>query len=150
MKTDLMFSSKSDKWNTPKKLYEALDGEFHFQLDPCPENPVEDGLSIPWDKTAYINPPYGRGIGKWVQKAYESSLEGHTMVMLLPARTDTTWWHDYVLKAHEIRLIKGRLYFNDQGGPAPFPSAIVIFRGDQRRLLPRFYSVNKEGKIING
>jgi hypothetical protein len=76
----------------------------------------------------YVNPPYGRGIGAWIEKGYAEYLKGKTVVFLIPSRTDTRWWHDYCMKADEIRFIKGRLKFDDQENSAPFPSAIVVFR----------------------
>ena len=149
MGENVHFSSKSTKWNTPLELYEALHKEFNFQLDPCPRNPVYDGLLIDWNLTTYVNPPYGREIGKWIEKAYTSSLKGHTIVMLIPSRTDTDWWHKYIMKANEIRFIKGRLYFNVGKGCAPFPSAVVIYRGGERRILPRFVTIDKKGAMLH-
>jgi phage N-6-adenine-methyltransferase len=135
--TDLMFSSKSDSWETPQSLFNELNQEFHFTLDVCATNentkcniwftPWLDGLDQDWKGTCWMNPPYGREIGNWVKKAYESSLRGATVVCLLPSRTDTKWWHDYCMKG-EIRFIKGRLKFSGCKNAAPFPSAIVIFR----------------------
>jgi phage N-6-adenine-methyltransferase len=132
-----MFSSRTDVWATPKEVFALLDAEFHFDLDVCalPGNakcqrffsPEDDGLKQEWIGTAYCNPPYGRRIDKWVEKAYVSSLNGATVVCLLPARCDTRWWHDYVMKG-EIRFIRGRLKFGSATSAAPFPSAIVIFR----------------------
>lgn len=119
-----LMTSLSPHWSTPKWLYDELNLEFHFGFDPCPLGGGIDGLSIPWGKCNYINPPYGRTIGLWIKKAYENRLS----VMLLPARTDTKWWHDYCMKADEIRWIKGRLKFGDSKNSAPFPSCIVIFR----------------------
>lgn len=131
-----LFTSNSDQWETPQDLFEKLDREFQFETDVCalPENakcekyftPDQDGLKQKWTGTCWMNPPYGREIKKWVKKAYESSLEGATVVCLLPARTDTSWWHDYCMKG-EIRLIRGRLKFGNSKNSAPFPSAIVIF-----------------------
>jgi len=131
-----MFTSNTDLWATPQGFFERLNKEFSFQLDVCalPENakcesyfsPDEDGLQQEWVGTCWMNPPYGREIGKWVKKAYESSLSGATVVCLLPARTDTKWWHDYCMKG-EIRLVKGRLKFGDAKDSAPFPNAVVIF-----------------------
>lgn len=147
MNTAVMFSSKSPHWNTPADLYQSLDDEFHFTLDPCPEDPKFDGLSFSWEGSVYINPPYGREISKWVGKAFRSTLIDDTVcVMLLPARTDTRWWHEYVMKASEIRLIRGRLKFGNQTNSAPFPSAIVIFRGSERQCNPKFRSVNTIGR----
>jgi hypothetical protein len=120
-----LMTSLSPHWATPKWLYDELDKEFHFDFDPCPLGGGIDGLSIPWGKRNYINPPYGRSIGLWIKKAYEC---GSLCVMLLPSRTDTRWWHDYCMKASEIRYIKGRLKFGDSKNSAPFPSVVVIFK----------------------
>jgi len=116
-------------WRTPKKLYEELDKEFNFDFDPCPVNPAFDGLEIEWGERNFVNPPYGREIGKWVKKGYEESRKGKLVVFLIPSRTDTRWWHDYIMKADEIRFIRGRLKFDEYNNSAPFPSAVVIFNG---------------------
>jgi len=120
-------------WRTPKAVYQVLDAEFSFDHDPCPTNPTKDGLASEWGKSNYVNPPYGREIPKWIEKGYKEHLKGKTVVFLVPSRTDTRWWHDYCMKADEIRFIKGRLRFDDQPNPAPFPSAIVVFRTNQRK-----------------
>jgi site-specific DNA-methyltransferase (adenine-specific) len=120
-------SQKLD-WKTPKAVYQVLDSEFQFDHDPCPPNYTIDGLKSDWGGVNYVNPPYGRELPKWIIKGYEEWQKGKTIVFLIPSRTDTRWWHDYVMKATEIRFIKGRLKFNDQPNPAPFPSAIVIFK----------------------
>ena len=146
MNTDLMFSSESDKWATPQKFFDELDSEFHFTLDPCADennhkcdkwfSEEQDGLTQDWgkDETIFINPPYGRDItGKWVARAVRQFKEyGNTIVMLLPARTDTRWFHDYIYKKDnvEIRFIKGRLKFGDGKNSAPFPSMVCIWRKD--------------------
>lgn len=141
MNTDLMFSSKSDLWSTPDEFFDELDKEFHFTLDACavPENakcpryftPEQDGLAQQWAGTVWCNPPYGRGVGEWVAKAStESALRKSTVVMLLFARTDTAWFHDYVYGRAEIRFIRGRLKFGGGKNPAPCPSMLVIFRPD--------------------
>jgi hypothetical protein len=107
----------------------ALMDEFHFDDDPCPLGGF-DGLMKEWGKRVYMNPPYGRRIKEWFEKGILEMDSGRTelIVWLLPARTDTRWFHDLVLpKAREIRLLRGRLYFND-GGPAPFPSMIVVWK----------------------
>lgn len=123
-----LWSSAHGDWATPKELYEELHGEFQFTLDPCPMG-GSGGLDIPWIGRVYVNPPYGREIGKWVRKGYEdSNYHKSTVVMLLPSRTDIRWWHDYCMKADEIRFIKGRLRFGGAKNSAPFPSAIVIFK----------------------
>ena len=138
---DVLFSSKSVVWETPQDLFDKLNAEFHFDLDVCalPENakcekyytPEDDGLSQPWNGICWCNPPYGRTIGKWVQKAYETFAGGGTVVMLLPARTDTKWFHEYIYNKAEIRFIKGRLKFGNSKNAAPFPSMIVVFDGKQ-------------------
>jgi len=123
-----LMTSLSPHYATPKWLYDELDKEFHFDYDPCPLGGDIDGLSAQWGKRNYINPPYGREIGKWIAKSYYNSLGGRLSVMLLPSRTDTKWWHDYVMKAEEIRFVKGRLKFGDCKNSAPFPSCVVIFK----------------------
>lgn len=137
-----LFTSNTDLWATPQSFFNKMASEFDFQTDVCAneenakcENYYTeemDGLAQEWNGVCWMNPPYGRAIGAWVQKAYESSLNGATVVCLLPARTDTKWWHDYCMKG-EIRLIKGRLKFGDSKNSAPFPSAVVIF-GKQAEL----------------
>jgi phage N-6-adenine-methyltransferase len=138
MMTDGMYSSKTSEWATPQKFFDALDAEFHFTLDPSATKDnakcrryfteADDGLTKKWTGRVFMNPPYGRGIGAWVKKAYESATGGVLVVCLLPARTDTAWWHDYCMKG-EVRFIRGRLKFGDGKNSAPFPSAIVIFKG---------------------
>ena len=128
MFSHILWSSLSGDWSTPDELMATLDNEFHFTLDPCPLNAEFDGLDITWDGVVFVNPPYGRTIlTNWVSKGYESALyDGATVVMLLPSRTNTQWWHDYVMKG-EIRFIKGRLKFGGAINSAPFPSVVVIF-----------------------
>lgn len=146
---DVHFSSAKDDWATPPDLFSALNDEFHFSLDPCaaPENAkcprfftkTEDGLAQDWkDEVVFLNPPYGRALGRWLCKAYESTLRGATVVCLVPARTDTRWWHEYVMKG-EIRFLRGRLKFGGAQNSAPFPSAIVVFRppGAIRRFVAK-------------
>ena len=123
------FMSQRTNWQTPAALYAELDREFHFTMDPCPPNYKQDGLKMKWTGVVYCNPPYGRMIGNWVRKAHYSHIEGTIVVLLLPARTDTRWFHDYLGDA-ELRFIKGRLHFDDRG-PAPFPSVIAILRPKQ-------------------
>ncbi len=141
--TKTMFSSASGEWSTPQDFFDALDDEFEFSLDAAAtrENAKceifftkeEDALSQYWkfgEGTVWLNPPYGRGIGAWFKKAYESSLEGVTVVMLVPARTDTSYWHRYVIDTKaEVRFVKGRLKFGGHANSAPFPSAVVVYRG---------------------
>lgn len=145
MNADVMFSSKTDLWETPQDFFDELDAEFHFSLDVCavPDNakcaayytPEQDGLSQPWTGVVWCNPPYGRNIGKWVQKAHEENRRNNNyIVMLLPARTDTKWFHDYILSKAEIRFIRGRLKFGGAKNSAPFPSMVVVFRPKMEML----------------
>ena len=139
---DVHYSSKTNEWSTPQDFFDELDKEFNFTLDPCAtsENAKctkyftveDDGLKQDWSKdVVFMNPPYGREIKYWVKKAYEESLKGATVVCLIPARTDTTYWHNYIFgKADDIRFIKGRLKFGGSKNPAPFPSAIIIYKGE--------------------
>lgn len=125
-----LFSSASTHWATPKEVYDKLDEEFSFNDDPCPLHSVDDRLDTEWGSSTYMNPPYGREITKWIKKAYEESLKGKTIVCLIPSRTDTRWWHEYVMKAQEIRFLRGRLKFGDATNSAPFPSCIAVFKGE--------------------
>jgi phage N-6-adenine-methyltransferase len=138
MDTAIHFSSKTDEWATPMDYFETIVAEFGtFDLDPCcTEQSAKarrfytkeaDGLNRHWGGRVWMNPPYGREIGKWMKKAYESSVDGAFVVCLVPSRTDTNWWHDWAMKG-EIRFIKGRLKFGGCKNSAPFPSALVIFR----------------------
>jgi site-specific DNA-methyltransferase (adenine-specific) len=124
-----MFSSKRMDWRTPEALYRELDAEFSFDFDPCPPEPAFDGLAVEWGTSNFANPPYGRELPKWVAKAHAEALLGKTVVLLIPSRTDTRWWHDHVMGADEIRYTKGRLRFEGAQHNAPFPSAVVIWRG---------------------
>lgn len=138
MNKEVMFSSKTDLWETPQDFFEKLDQEFGFELDVCalPENakcsryfsPMDDGLEQDWTGVCWCNPPYGREIEKWVKKAYISAIEGATVVMLLPARTDTRWFHDWIYGKTEIRFIRGRLKFGGAEYGAPFLNMVVVFR----------------------
>jgi phage N-6-adenine-methyltransferase len=136
MNTDLMFSSKTDLWATPQDFFDKLNALHGFELDVCatPDNAkcnkyftvADDGLAQQWLGVCWMNPPYGRDIKAWMKKAYESSLNGAKVVCLVPARTDTQWWHDYAMKG-QIEFIKGRLKFGGHKDSAPFPSAVVVF-----------------------
>ena len=131
------FLSQQDNWETPQFLFDGLNAEFRFDIDVCATvatakckrffSPEEDGLSQTWSGTCWMNPPYGRQIERWMRKAFESSRSGALVVCLVPARTDTGWWHKYAMRG-EIRYLRGRLKFGDATNSAPFPSAIVIFR----------------------
>ena len=146
MNKDLMFSSKTDIWETPKDLFDTLNKEFNFTLDVCalPENakcekyytPENNGLSQNWDGIIWCNPPYGKQINDWVKRALYSSVDGNTVVMLLPARTDTRWFHEYIYNREnvEIRFLKGRLRFGNAKNSAPFPSMVVVFRPIKNKL----------------
>jgi len=125
----VMFKSANDNWKTPKDVYDKLNQEFNFNFDPCPlnENPEFDGLAIGWGSSTFVNPPYSK-IKDWCKKAFEEWKKGKTIVMLIPSRTDTRYWHEYIMKATEIRFIKGRLKFGDSKNSAPFPSAVIVFR----------------------
>lgn len=123
----VLFKSSNDNWKTPNDVYEKLNQEFNFDFDPCPlRDEREDGLQIEWGNCNFVNPPYSQ-ISKWCRKAYDESAKGKTVVLLIPSRTDTKYWHDYVMKAQEIRFIKGRLKFGDAKNNAPFPSCVVVF-----------------------
>lgn len=138
MNNDLMFSSKSNCWETPQWFFDKLNKVFAFETDVCalPENakcglyytPDDNGLLQDWRGVCWLNPPYGRQISAWIEKAYKSAKEnGATVVCLLPARVDTRWWHDYCSKG-EVFFVKGRLKFGGCDNSAPFPSAVVVFR----------------------
>ena len=136
------FSSETNEWSTPIDLYNSLDEIYNFTLDPCStkENAKcdkfftieDDGLKQDWtNEIVFMNPPYGREIKDWVKKAYEESLKGATVVCLIPSRTDTKYWHDYIFPySREITFLKGRLKFGGSKNPAPFPSAIIVFKED--------------------
>lgn len=129
------FSSATDLHATPQDFFDKLNAEFEFALDVCatPENAKckrfftkeDDGLKQEWSGVVWMNPPYGREIGFWMRKAHESAANGAVVVCLVPARTDTKWWHDYAI-IHEVRFVRGRLKFGDAKNSAPFPSAIVV------------------------
>lgn len=135
-----MFTSDRMDWATPDAFFDLVHAEFGFTLDAAAEphnakclefyTEAEDGLAQPWPGVVWCNPPYGRTIGRWVEKGYSEAQAGATVVMLIPARTDTAYWHDYVMKAAEVRLIRGRLVFGqgEARSNAPFPSALVVFR----------------------
>jgi len=134
-----MMSSATEEWGTPQHFFDSLNEEFGFTLDVCATDgnakcgryftKEDDGLLQDWEGACWMNPPYGRAIGHWMRKAYESSVNGATVVCLVPARTDTAWWHDYAMKG-DIRFLRGRLKFVGVDGvksSAPFPSAVVVF-----------------------
>ena len=132
-----LFQSDCDTWETPPEIFKRCDKEFRFDLDVCavPSNakckryytPEQDGLRLPWYGVCWMNPPYGRHIHRWMRKAYEESQRGAVVVCLVPARTDTAWWHDWAMKG-EIRFLRKRVKFVGAKSCAPFPSAIVVFQ----------------------
>lgn len=140
MNNEVMFSSKTDEWATPQDLFDKLNEEFHFDLDVCASeynhkcalyyDRKQDGLKMPWkNHIIWCNPPYGREIGKWVHAANQEHMtNGTTIVMLLPAWTDTKWFHDDILGWADIRFLKGRLKFGGCKNSAPFPSMLIIFQ----------------------
>lgn len=138
---EVMGSSRSDDWPTDPAVYRELDREFCFDLDPCSSHEnhkcaryftaEDDGLEREWTGRVFMNPPYGRTLGGWMRKAWEASQStAELVVCLVPARTDVRWWHEYAVLG-EVRFVKGRLRFGDLRAPAPFPSAIVVFRNAQ-------------------
>ncbi len=143
-KIQACMTSKTNEWYTPKKFFDELDKEFYFNLDPCATEfsakcekfftIVDDGLSQNWGgHKVFMNPPYGRAIKQWIKKAYEESLKPNTIVVaLIPSRTDTSYWHDYIFdKASDIRFLRGRIKFEKEDGTtgdaAPFPSAVIVW-----------------------
>lgn len=134
----VVFSSARQDWETPPRFFEAVNNEFGFTLDACAteENakcirffsPEDDALKQEWNGVVWMNPPYGHQIGKWIEKAYIASVRGATVVALIPAKTETKWWHTWVMRSAEIRFIQGRMRFSGVNINAPFPSALVVFK----------------------
>lgn len=135
-----LFSSNTDLWSTPQDFFDKLNEEFNFDLDPCalPENakckeyftPEQDGLKQDWSgHRVFCNPPYGSAIKQWVKKCHDEAQNGTLIVMLIPARTDTTYFHDYIYHKAELRFVRGRLKFGNAKQGAPFPSMVVIYNG---------------------
>ncbi len=133
------FSSDRDDWATPQAFFDKLNDEFNFTLDPCCTHESakcekhytveDDGLSKSWSgETVFMNPPYGREIGRWMEKAHMEASAGALVVCLVPSRTDTEWWHEHAMCADEVRFVRGRLKFGDGANSAPFPSAVVVFK----------------------
>lgn len=141
VRNDGRWHSRGSDWGTPQELYDKLNDEFHFTLDVCASDwnhkcqayftEVEDGLVSNWNKEiVFMNPPYGKVLNDWMKKAYESYLNGATVVCLVPAATDTAWWHEYAMKG-EIRFLRGRPRFMTKEGTWQqifSPSVIVIFK----------------------
>tara|TARA_Y100000296_G_scaffold67968_1_gene80952 strand:+ start:388 stop:861 length:474 start_codon:yes stop_codon:yes gene_type:complete len=138
---ETMFSSKSNEWGTPQAFFDELDKQYTFTLDPCATasnakcrvyfTEDTDGLEQSWEgHSVFMNPPYGREISKWIKKAYEEGRKDNTRVVcLIPARTDTKYWHEYCMRADQIFFVRGRLKFGNSKNSAPFPSAVVVFGG---------------------
>jgi len=156
MNTKPFFSSTLQTWKTPKLLYKALDKEFHFNFDPCPNNAKFDGLKIAWKKSNFVNPPFSNQ-KEWIKKAYEESnkwiydkfepITQHSKkicVLLLPARPDTKIFHEIIFPfASQIRFIKGRLHYDEAKNSALFPSMIVVF-DNNRGYDEKFVSVDRD------
>ena len=148
-----IFVNSREAWATPAQLYKDLHKEFQFDFDPCPLMDREkaglslwgtDGLSKPWDgKRVYCNPPYGKGLERWLAKATEADVA----VYLLPSRTDTRWWHEYAMKATEIRFLKGRLKFGAAQYNAPFPSVVLVYLNRPDRC-PTGYPSTRDNKCL--
>lgn len=148
MKTDVVFKSASEEWATPQDFFDVLNAEFWFTLDPCATHEnhkcaqyftkEDDGLAQDWgNETVFCNPPYGNKIRLWVEKCREHGKRGGTAVLLLPARTDTRWFHDLIYHQAEIRFVRGRLKFGGSQHNAPFPSMVVIFRNESEEKSKR-------------
>ena len=146
---ELGFRSEQEQWETPQTFFDTLDAEFHFDLDVCATRhdtkcvryitPEQDALQQPWGGICWMNPPYGRHIGLWIQKAFHEATNGATVVALIPSRTDTRWWHEFVMRG-EIRFVKGRLMFGGCVNHAPFPSAVVIFRPSDQHDVQQIHT----------
>jgi phage N-6-adenine-methyltransferase len=147
-----LFGSGKTDWATPLDLFRVINRAFSFTLDVCATranrtcaayfSPEDDALRQRWTGTCWMNPPYGSTIGRWLRKAREESEAGATVVALVPARTDTAWWHDEAMQAHEIRLLRGRLTFGGATAPAPFPSALLVFRPFRTSTAPHVVAWN--------
>lgn len=155
---DMLKVTSNPEWSTPRHVFYRLDCEFGFTLDVCADETnhkckryfgkggmAPDGLAEDWTgETCWMNPPYGRAIVDWVRKACESAEKDGTMVVgLVPCRTDTAWWQDYVMRAAEIRFVRGRIQFGDSGQSAPFANAIVVWGG---KRTPRLSSIDFTGR----
>jgi phage N-6-adenine-methyltransferase len=136
--TQGLFTSRTEEWETPEYVFLALKKEFDFQIDVCATSENAkckvffdksvDGLKREWSPfRCWMNPPYGRDIARWMKKAFTESQRGALVVCLIPSRTDTRWWHDWVMKSSEVRFVSGRISFGSSKNSAPFPSCIVIY-----------------------
>ena len=160
---DSMYSSEKHDWETPADFFEGLNRRYKFQIDLAANSKnakldtyyseKDDALSKDWNLTSWLNPPYGRAIGNWIQRAHlQSKLHFSTIVVLMPARTDTLYFHDYVMKAKKIFFVRGRLTFVGAPSPAPFPSMVVEFSGKDMPyyLSPDIYTMDRKGNVIYG
>ena len=150
----LMFSHKNDEWSTPQSFFDQINNIFNFTLDPCATDLnakckkyytiLDDGLSKSWqDEVVFVNPPYSKN-KEWIKKCYEESIKHDiTVAVLIPVRSDTKYWHQYCMKASEIFFIEGRLKFGDMKNSAPFPSALVVFKG-KTNYNPVIYSMKRD------
>jgi phage N-6-adenine-methyltransferase len=153
-----LFGNRRTDWETPPELFERLDREFRFTLDVCATRAnrkctayfsnERNGLRQAWSGRCWMNPPYGRAIGRWIAKALQESRKA-LVVALLPARTDTAWWQDGVMRAREIRLLRGRLRFVGAKAPAPFPSAIAVFTQHKQTASPCVRAWDWRATILN-
>lgn len=145
MVSKVLFESRSEEWETPQALFNYLDGIFHFTLDPCANDQnfkcakyftkEQDGLRQDWSHdVVFVNPPYGRDTAKWVKKSVQEMVRGATVVLLIAARTDTKWWHDWVCFADEVWFLKGRVKFEGGKYSSTFPSVVVVFRPNSNRM----------------
>lgn len=154
-----MVSSKSNEWETPQELFDELNREFNFTLDPCATSQntkchkyytkKENGLKQDWSKDiVFMNPPYGGHAGLWIKKAYEESKKGAVIVCLIVSSTDRSYWHDYIFPhASEIRFLRGRIRFSEAESTAPFASAIIVFRDRESKIV--YYKNNINQKKIS-
>ena len=143
-----VFSSENVNWKTPKYVYDYLDEEFRFVLDPCPPKPKFDGLEIEWSDKNFVNPPYSRStIGKWIKKGIEEQKKKHYSVFLIPSRTDVKWFYKMFEHATEIRFVVGRIKFVGAKSSAPFPSMIVFFGPKQKFTTPKISMVMIPNKV---
>ena len=158
----VLFSSESTEWETPKDFFSLINRVYKFGVDVCANKdntkceryftPEVDGLAQDWTGTVWCNPPYGRGIEKWVKKAHESHKHGTTVVMLLPSRTDTKWIYDYVFGSAQIVFIKGRLKFENSTASAPFPSILAIWGSPEKQcnnLAKNLKATQYESVMVN-
>jgi phage N-6-adenine-methyltransferase len=153
-----MFTNRTDEWGTPKALFNTLNERYKFTLDPCASHEnakceryitaEQDGLKANWGGSrVFVNPPYSQS-ALWLKKCYEEHLAGTFVVVLIPCRTDTRYFHDYAMKASTVFLIKGRLKYNDARQSAPFPSCLLVFNGTQHNRTTTFLAMSTNGAIL--